>query len=155
MRRASPEDAAFLAPRLRAEDRREVLAATGQTPEDLLPGSLADALAALCVVSDEGEPFGIFGVHPVPGMPLVGAVWLLATPALERHTLPFLRQCRRWTEALHTVRPVLVNFADARNTVHVRWIEWCGFSLLARHAWGGTTFIEFAKVKPECVLPPP
>lgn len=147
VRLATAEDAENIAPNLRTADRKECLAAIGAPPEEVLPASIGDALIALSAVTHSGELVALFGVHPVPGMGDVGAVWFVATPAIEKHSRSFLRVSRLWVDALHSVRPVLINVADARNTLHLRWIEWSGFTFLSRITIRQVPFIEFAKAK--------
>ena len=45
--------------------------------------------------------------------------------------------------------PILFNFVDARNTTHVKWIKYMGFSIIQEHATFGVEgrlFYEFAKI---------
>ncbi len=149
VRASTIEDAIYLAPRLREADRAECLAASGKPPEEILPGAIRPDIISFTQVAPSGRPMGIFGVTPMRLIPHVGVVWMLATPELEQHSRQVLRECRGWVDRLHEHFPVLVNLVDARNAVHIRWIEWCGFTLLATRAHGpqGLPFIEFAKVK--------
>ena len=151
VRLATVEDAVFIAPILREADRQECIAALGKTPEQFLPGSVAmsDMTFALC--AEDGHCIGLFGVSTVPGFDgIVGSVWMVATNDLLPYARQFLREGAPWIDRLHERCPVLVNFVDARNTVHIRWIEWSGFTLLdTREQYGaaGIPFISFAKVK--------
>lgn len=83
----------------------------------------------------------------------VGRIWLLATDELvndKQNALQFLRQAKpRLAEMLQRYE-VLFNYADARNTVHVKWLRWMGFTFIAKHPnYGdeGRLFLEFVKVR--------
>lgn len=150
VRAATAEDGVYLSTRLRPADLAECLAASGRHPKEYLAGTVVSATRAFTQISRDGEPMAVFGTHKVPGMSSVGAVWLLASPVVLQHSTQFLRESRGWVEVLHQDFPVLINLVDERNVTHIRWIEWCGFSLLARRERYGAAqlpFIEFAKVK--------
>ena len=61
----------------------------------------------------------------------------------------FLRQSRIHLANLHAMYPVLFNFVDARNTVHLRWLRWMGFTFISRNDNYGPekrTFYEFVRI---------
>lgn len=143
VRPATPADALYIAPRLREEDRRECRAASGRPP---LEGILAGVAAGRCFVADAGGgPFLIGGVGPAA--PRVGAIWLVGTPAMERHKVFMARRGPEWVEEFHREFPALVNVTDARNELHHRFIRWCGFTFLKLRPYGpfGLPFYEFAR----------
>jgi hypothetical protein len=154
-RPAIPGDGDWLAPRLREADRAEFLAVAGITPEAGLEDGLAAADAAWTIVSRKGERVGVFGVTGFA--PNVGLVWLLATPGILPEATTFLRNCRPVVDHLHSLYPALVNWADERNTVHHRWLKWCGFTIFGRSPRFGVAqlpFLQFGKVKHlPCVCP--
>jgi hypothetical protein len=44
---------------------------------------------------------------------------------------------------------VLFNLVDERNTLHIRWIQWCGFTFVNRHPALGAEqrpFLEFVRI---------
>jgi hypothetical protein len=132
----------YVAEYIRSADRAE-LTALGRQPEQ----SLRDGarLSQLCfTIWMEGNPAAIFGATSE------GAIWLLGTPAIERHTVWFLKNSQRWVNLLHSCSPVLWNWVDARNTVHIRWLRWLGFQFHDPVALGvnGEMFIPFHKAKP-------
>lgn len=122
---------------------------SGVEPEWALEEGLKIATVAYTLRVD-GEVAAIAGVAPIAGHALVGAVWMLGTPLIERVTIPFLRASRAGVDHLHDFYPALVNVADARNTVHLKWLRWCGFHFIRRHeTYGpaGVPAIEFARIK--------
>ena len=77
-------------------------------------------------------------------------MWLLASEGLvERHSRLFARYSKIWVKQLHRRYDILWNMVDARNRVHIRWLEWCGFTLLRRlvnHGVEQRLFYEFERV---------
>lgn len=91
----------------------------------------------------------MFGCVPVDETS--GSVWLLGSDDLTQPPLrkQFLAEGRVWLNQLHAFRPLLFNFVDARNTVHIRWLRWMGFTFLRLHPEYGVErrpFWEFARL---------
>lgn len=147
VRPARLEDVAYLAPRLRSADIAELKAALGLPPEPALRAAVENpSITALVGLGASDEPVVIFGSSPAgPG---VGLVWMLATEDLLKYRLPFLRRSRRWVETLHEQYPVLTNWVDARNELHIRWLGWLGFQFLRLEPFGveSRPFYEIIKV---------
>ena len=131
VRPATGADALALGPKLRDEDKAEALAAYGLPPDQTLAISLGRSKEAYTMLKD-GELAGMFGVCPTDHSD-VGSVWLLATPLLVTNWLTFLRHARTGRDWLHQSYPILWAFADERNTVHLKWLEWMGFNIINRH----------------------
>lgn len=146
VRPARPEDAAALAPRLRPADLREIEARSGRSPQEVLAYGLThgDAYA----VEKDGVIAALFGVAPTPE-PKLGCVWLLGSDDIQTFRLTFLRHSREWLSVLFKDYDLLGNFVDARNEVHIQWLQWLGFRFLRRLPMGrhGETFIEFVRLK--------
>lgn len=151
-RRANFTDAYTIGHNLRPEDRAEVLAAGGVHPAFLLHSYVAQG-REVHVSGIEGYtgPEIIWGVDPVPGEPLVGVPWMLSTPVIYDYPVEFAVASRSiWTE-LHSRFPLLTNFIDARNTRHIRWLEWLGARMVRRIDHFGAQslpFLEFASIRP-------
>ena len=44
---------------------------------------------------------------------------------------------------------VLYNFIDARNTLHIKWLKWCGFTFIQKHydyGYEKRLFYEFVRI---------
>lgn len=151
-REATKDDVYALAPKLRAADIREIRA-LGLTPEDGLMASWKACPQRYSIVSS-GEIIGMFGVGPSHhmserlGQP-VGSVWMLGSDDLKRVKIGFLRSCHEWLEVLHRDYTILWNWADARNNLHLRWLEWLGFKIIGTAPIGvkGELFHQFLRVK--------
>ena len=139
-------DIKFLAPNLRYEDKREILASTGLLPyEALLKGYLENVIV-FTIVNRKNIPVGIFGVNDCGSG--VGAIWLLASEDLTTAQISFLRQCRDVVKVLNTKYKILWNFVDCRNSLHIKWLKWCGFKFINKQKYGvlNKPFYEFIRI---------
>lgn len=149
VRPATLEDIEWLVPRLRAEDVREVKDAIGIHPSEILPAQITESKPCNVMVADSGEIVGIYGVVPSPEIPEVGFVWMHCTDNLAKYPMQFLRRCRKQVEELQKQYRILTNVVDARNTVHIKWLKWCGFRFIALHekyGVGKKPFYEFVRI---------
>lgn len=147
VRPATMDDAHRIAPLLRQQDKVEVLAASGEMPEVVIPRAMRPPEGIVMFAETrEKEPILIAGVRPfAPG---VGTIWMVGTPLMEkRFGWALAREARKAVAEWHRVFPLMWNTAWAENDLHVRWLQFMGFSLLRRVQLRGFTFIEFARYK--------
>lgn len=151
-----PEDITTLAPRLRKEDVEEIKAVTGNDPETELRASLLHSSECWTIVHEDAI-IGMFGVAPIEGSE-AGAIWLLASDELPKIRWSFLKKTRPFIDYFLTKYPVLTNVVDERNTVHIKWLKWAGFTFTDRHDRFGpqqVPFLEFFKARSlPCVAMP-
>ena len=142
IRRTILKDVEYLAPRLRTEDKREILDGAGQTPYQALLKGYVSSEICLTIVDTENIPVGMFGVGEG------GLIWLLATPEIKRIRFSFLRESRQVVELLNKKYRLLWNYVDCRNELHLRWLKWCGFKFLRKLNYGVNQkpFYEFIKI---------
>lgn len=143
-------DAEYLAPKLRERDLQEIHAVSGLEPLPALLLCVRVSEVLCTIVGSDERPAGMFGVSPIDE--IAGAVWLLGTDELVKPPLrrQFLSEGLRYLDKLHTYRELLCNVVDERNTVHVRWIKWMGFTFIKRHEAYGfeqRPFLEFVRIK--------
>lgn len=145
-REAHQRDIEALSVGLRDADRQEI-AAFNRTPEQALMDGLETSEYCHVIVDDDDTPVGIFGVGPHPLDDTNGIVWMLATPGIQKEPMRFLRNTHRYIETLFEVGNYtkLTNWTDARNTLHHKWILWCGGKFIDRLAVGvnGEEFLHF------------
>lgn len=150
IRTSDPTDAERVANRLRKADKKEM---------DAVLGTGCDRAAALlygiensyypftaCIL---GKPVGIFGAIPDPIHSHIGGVWMMGTDELVQNKSLFLRRSKPALDEVFKPFRLLWNCVDQRNTVHIRWIKWLGFSFLRtipHFGEQGRPFIEFAKL---------
>lgn len=115
---------------LREEDRRELdlcLEGSGLDRCDavLEQWKLGDICEA--ILTDSGAVAGVWGVHEGYA-PDVGLIWMLGTPLLPSVSIPFLRACRGAVDRAHGIFDTLACTAWRENSLHLAWLEWCGFT---------------------------
>ena len=147
IRGLQPGDLGELTFNMRAADVKELYAASGSLDMLHLLGLSVGASAAVRVGVGDGKPGVIYGIRPNIGMESA-AVWLVATIGIRRYSVPFLKHSRttiqEWFEMYPKVQ-TMFNFTHAENSVHHRWLEWCGATLLPPVPYGplGELFIPF------------
>ena len=140
------EDIKYLAPRLRYEDKREILANSGLAPYEALYFSYRYADISFTIVNKQNEPVAIFGINDAGNN--VGAIWLLATDKLKDIQYSFLRENKKVIDFLNTKYKILWNFVDCRNSLHIKWLKWCGFKFINKQKRGvlNKPFYEVIKI---------
>ena len=124
------EDIKYLAPRLRQEDKQEILAGSGLTPYEALLIGFKNSVVVFTIFNPKNKPVGIFGINNYEKD--IGVIWLLATKDLAKIQIAFLKECREVIKFLNTKYKILWNFVDCRNQLHIKWLKWCGFKFIRR-----------------------
>ena len=143
-------DVSWVADGMRQADVEEVKAQSGLTPRESLLYSFFMSSPCMTIVSRHGDPIGMWGV--VPEGQTAGRIWMLGRDEMltdVHDKWEFLRQSRIHLANLHAMYPVLFNFVDARNAVHLRWLRWMGFTFISRNDNYGPekrTFYEFVRI---------
>lgn len=153
LREATTEDLQELAPRLRADDKREILATAGLPAELVLPHYTGEHTFVAGVKEDD-TPEVVLGYYPVMGCENeVAVVWMLSSDKLFEYPQRFAPVSRAIYDRLHTQYPLLTNFIDERNTRHIAWLKWLGFQIIRRIDKFGPfslPFLEFVSYR-KCV----
>ena len=118
-----------IAANMREADRREVWASHRHTPEQALRMSLVcSTVAWTCLV--EGSPAFMWGVVRRGSIfSDVGVPWLLGTDAIFKVSREFLKQSRAYVDRMQEGFLRLENHVHSGNTLSIRWLRWCGFSI--------------------------
>jgi hypothetical protein len=152
-RRASREDVMSVARRLRLEDRQEVMAACGLPPEAALPPYIDQGREVwVAGLVEDNQPEIVYGLDPIPYVESAAVVWVLSTPRLYDYPVEFVHNTLRLREEWHARFELLTNYIDERNTRHIRWLKWMGFTIIRRHESFGAQsrpFLEFASYRPK------
>lgn len=120
-------DAARLAPRLRDEDRAEVLALGLQPLEALEESVVGSAEAFTWWLGD--EIVAMAGVVPATAIGPVARPWMLGSDLVRQNVRYFLPESRRTVERWWSMWPILWNVIDCDYKAALRWIVWLGFTL--------------------------
>lgn len=136
------DDMRFLAPRLRYEDKQEILSLVGLPPLQAMLLSYKTSETCYTIFNPKDVPVGAFGVTSN------GAIWMLATNDIVDIQIPFLKQCRDIVNFYNTKHPLLWNVVDCRNKLHIKWLDWCGFTFISQRKIGvlNKDFYEFVKL---------
>lgn len=129
---------------MRQEDVEEIFHASGNDPLTSLENG--SSLSTDChTVVWEGRVVIIFGCCGKPGH--YGYPWMLASDDLVKIKKSFLREARQYLQQMEDKYTYLTNWAWAKNTVHLNWLEWMGMRLdpPAPVREGGELFIRFHK----------
>ncbi len=146
---ATLEHVAQLAPRLRDADRRELISSTGQDPQLVLSAALGVSDNAWAALDQEDNVVFLYGV--APGGAGEGFPWMVAADAVLIHARFIARHTRTFVDGMNAHYPLLRNFADCRNTLHLRWLRWAGFTftrITTEFSKDGTPFVEFIRTIP-------
>lgn len=147
VRRAVPEDAKHMAPRLRKADLKEIEAVGRSSPEEALLSGIESPDPCYVAVDEADNPQIIFGTTPSPDH-FLGYVWMMATDSLKENWVQVLRETKPWVDRIRGHYTVLANAVHADNKVHIRWLRWAGFIFLREFEFNGNRFYEFAKMIP-------
>ena len=144
------KDVAIVAENMRKEDVDEVKAQTGACPKGGLLYAYFMSKPCLTVINRKGELMAMGGV--VPSAENTGRIWLLGCQSMVDDSIDkrwFLRKSKEKLIEMQSLYPLLFNMVDARNEVHVKWIDWLGFTFIKKHLnWGPESqmFYEFVRI---------
>lgn len=153
LRQATLQDCWSLGTKLREADKAEVKASSGRLPTTALMSAWNNSDLPLTIYAEDDREsirVGMWGVVPDLSEPMAGAIWMMAAPELRLAKHSFLRVSRGYVDVLNRRYPVLFNTVDARNTVHLKWLRWTGFTFIQRHERYGheqRPFYEFVRVR--------
>jgi hypothetical protein len=133
---------------LRKADVEEIQAASGLHPSEALLLGYEHSIECYTIWA-EGERLGMFGVVLEEVNPSIGRVWLLGTDLIPTHKIEFLRKSTEFVVDFNKRFPVLFNNIDARNEVHIKWLQWLGFSFINKienYGHEGRLFYQFVRI---------
>lgn len=133
--------------RCRKEDWLECVTLRGSPPHQYLPDHYNPGTTYV-IFNANGENVALAGCDDVGKMQ--GLVWLIATPEIMNHQIEFLKYSKAWIDEVARPFRLIGNIVDARNEVHLKWLQWCGFTFLKDHDVRGHRYIEFCKVIDPC-----
>jgi hypothetical protein len=139
IKKATLEEAYYVASNLRKEDWRECVEGHGLQPTHALPLSLLGDSDSVSFIVPDGRTAGLAGVQSD------GRIWMLTTPAIHDFPVTFAREAKRFIDSRE--EKILWNIVDKRNKVHLKLLKFLGFKFLREVIYGpnNLTFIEFCK----------
>lgn len=101
------------------------VAVSGFTPLEALKMSVAVTDNCQTVCTSAGDiPIAMFGTTPYSVK--MGVVWLLTTNDIASHRIAFIRRSKAVIRELMRDYDILFNFVDARHTLSLSWLKYCG-----------------------------
>ena len=157
---AHPDHIPYLAEHMSPADVAELYASAAVSPYGGLMKSLeASVLAWTGMVSGphpdprgrehDTRPVCMWGVSPIDILGGVGSPWLLGTDELPHHAKTFLKLNRQYIPKMLGLFPKLVNFADVRHVISIRWLKRLGFTFDAHPVPFGPCSIPFYRFQME------
>ena len=130
---------------LRKEDLAEIKAKSGDVDVEktLLKGfTMTDYCRSFFV---DKKIAGIYGVVPSLDDKNIGSPFLLCTPKIKKIRVKFLRECKARVQEMEDKFPILFNYIDSRNKLHLDWLNWCGFKIINEKTFNDVLFYGFIK----------
>lgn len=125
IRRTLPDDAPFIAKRLRQGDRLELAHAGLTDPTASCAESVRQSAFAFTALHD-GVPMCLFGLRPDGVLSSRARLWLLGTDEINKTKKDFLRTCKYVVAGFLDIYPVLYNAVDAEYKQARRLLEFLG-----------------------------
>lgn len=144
-----PSDVPYVAQRLRQADLDEIKALGQPDPLLALEESYFGSKPKCYTAIGKGVPVAMFGIVPFQDNERWGSIWLLGTDDVtDVVPITFLKWTKKFLPTLMEPYDMVCNIVDKRNTVHIKWIKWLGFSFIRelQHGPEGRTFYEFARL---------
>lgn len=141
------QDCRDMAPYMREQDAKEVMASSGATPLQALQASYNASSECSTIIHEDGSIVGMFGVADCGHF---ASPWLLGTDKLTETKRVMLPVADEWVEGLLDQYPLLLNYVDAENTVSKKWLKSLGFKfikLIEDYGVGKKPFYQFVRIK--------
>ncbi len=130
---------------LRKADRLEVETITGSNDiYNKLKDSILKSNYAKSFLVDN-KVAGIYGVSNSPYNNHIGYPYLLCTNELYKLKKTFIKNCIDRVNEMQSKFPVLFNYIDSRNILHLKWIKYCGFKIINDKYFNNVKFYGFMK----------
>jgi hypothetical protein len=135
----------YLVFNLRDADRAELKALGVQSPSKEMKKAILQGPTYTACLHD--KPMAIFGT--VAAQEGFGSIWMVGTDDIAKYPLRTLRLSKVVLQGLMEPYDMVGNMVFAENTVHVKWIDWLGFTFIQETTYGPNNdlFYEFAKIK--------
>ena len=137
IRAASVMDAAIIAPLLREADKNEITAMIGWDAQSAIEYSIRNSDEAFIATRPDGHPILIAGVGE-------GIPWMLGTPLVSKYGKSLVKEGRKKVHEWTDKYDYLTNYVDVRNSTHVMWLSYMGFTIeFAHHFIGADRNVPF------------
>lgn len=133
----TPQDwhIAYIAEHLRPSDRREIEAASGRAPLEVIKESVTMSPHCFAGLLNN-VPAGIGGVAAAAWTGSIGVPWLVGTPQMTKHAKLFVSTTAKFLSQMENLYDAFINYVDARNAPALRWLKSLGFVILPPEPYG-------------------
>ncbi len=146
---ATEEHAIDLAPRLRRDDKWEVMCSSGLASLPALTQSVQFSDYCWTALLD-GRPEIMWGVCKFPPDPSMGIVWLLSSEELYRIPGRFMKETAIYLSKMLKVFDTLFNYVHTGNIKSIKWLEANSFQAVEtveKYGVGKQPFTLYARSK--------
>ena len=152
VRQAISADIAFLAPKIRQEDRDEIKASDniGAAEALMTPFQERGHRTWSVIGTEEEYVVGMFGSVPTLDRDY-GVAWLLSSDELFNYKKEFIKQSPEWVAQMGKGYKYLFNYVDVRNDKSIKWLKHLGFKTIKREEQYGKGKIPFYLMMKEII----
>lgn len=137
---ASKEHVGHIAANLRSADRTEIEFLGSKSDQGMTRGLSYDD-ESYTVLTKDKTPCAMFGVGAL--VKDEGYIWMLGTDEIYDYKSDFIRFSRPWIKKITTKYPKYSNMVHSENHFSLRWLMWCGATLVHPVDVNGATFYKF------------
>ncbi len=144
---ATIDHALDLAPRLRQDDKWEIMCSCGLTSVNALTQAVQFSKLAWTALLD-GRPEIMWGAAEFPPDHSMGIAWLLSSEEMYKIPGRFQKEAVIYLNKLFETFDTLFNYVAAVNIKSQRWLEVCGFTAVGRdehYGVGKQPFILYSR----------
>lgn len=137
---ASKEHVKHIAANLRSADKTEIEFLGSKSDQGMTRGLSYDD-ESYTVLTKDKTPCAMFGVGALDKDE--GYIWMLGTDEIYDYKSDFIRFSRPWIKKITTKYPKYSNMVHSENHFSLRWLMWCGATLVHPVDVNGATFYKF------------
>ena len=130
----------YIAKNLRNADRTEIEFLGSKSDQGMTRGLSYDD-ESYTVLTKDKTPCAMFGVGAL--VKDEGYIWMLGTDEIYDYKSDFIRFSRPWIKKITTKYPKYSNMVHSENHFSLRWLLWCGATLIHSVDVNGATFYKF------------
>ena len=130
----------YIAKNLRNADRTEIEFLGSKSDQGMARGLSYDD-ESYTVLTKDKTPCAMFGVGAL--VKDEGYIWMLGTDEIYDYKSDFIRFSRPWINKITTKYRKYSNMVHSENHFSLRWLLWCGATLIHSVDVNGATFYKF------------
>ena len=115
-----------LAPRLREDDKKEVIA-TGSTPLNSLKEGVKTSTECISVYDSTNTIIGMYGYTLLQNN--VAIVWFLGSDDIEKYPLTFIKEGKNFINNLTKKGLTVTNYVYSKNPTHIKFLQCIGCTI--------------------------